>query len=75
MSAFLGVSTFAYLPFAFFNLLSPIVSATYGFTGISIMTLDEDPASEQYTHKMKLKKSNKELSEYIENYQVKHGYN
>ncbi len=75
MAAFLGVGTFAYAPFAFFNLLSPIVSVTYGFTGISIMTLDEDPASEQYTHKMKLKKSNKELSEYIENYQAKHGYN
>lgn len=75
MSAFLGVGTFAYAPFAFFNLLSPIVSAFYGFTGISIMTLDEDPASEQFTHKMKLKKSNKELAEYIENYQAKHGYN
>lgn len=72
MAAFLGVSTFAYAPFAFFNILSPIVSALYGFIGFSIMTLEEDPASEQYVHKMKVKKSNKELQEYIENYQKKH---
>ncbi|HBD63882.1 MAG TPA: hypothetical protein DC038_05525, partial [Clostridiales bacterium] len=62
----------AYAPYAFFNILSPIVSAFYGFAGISIMTLEEDPASEQYVRPMKLKKSNKELQEYIENYQKKH---
>jgi NhaC family Na+:H+ antiporter len=42
----LGVSTFAYLPFAFFNLLSPIVSAAAGFTGITIAPapdLQHDP--------------------------------
>ncbi len=72
MAGFLGVSTFAYAPYAFFNILSPIVSAFYGFAGISIMTLEEDPASEQYVRPMKLKKSNKELQEYIENYQKKH---
>ena len=71
MSSFLGVSTFAYAPFAFFNLLSPIVSAIYGFTGFSIMTIEEDPASPRYKHKMKLKKSNKELEAYIANYQTK----
>lgn len=72
MSSFLGVSTFAYAPFAFFNILSPIVSAIYGFTGFSIMTLEEDPASELYVRKMKLKKSNQELQEYIESYQKTH---
>ena len=71
MSGFLGVSTFAYAPFAFFNILSPIVSVIYGFTGFSIMTLEEDPASPQYKHKMKLKKSGRELEEYIANYQAK----
>jgi len=71
MTGFLGVSTFAYAPFAFFNILSPVVSAVYGFTGFSIMTLDEDPASPQFKHKMKLKKSPKELEEYIKNYQAK----
>lgn len=74
MAAFLGVSTFAYAPFAFFNILSPIVSAIYGFIGFSIMTLEEDPASEQYVRPMKLKKSNAELEEYIGNYQKKHGF-
>lgn len=71
MAGFLGVSTFMYAPFAFFNILSPIVSVIYGYTGFSIMTLDKDPASPQYKHKMKLKKSNKELKEYIANYQAK----
>ena len=71
MAGFLGVSTFAYAPFAFFNILSPIVSVIYGFTGFSIMTLEEDPASPQYKHKMKLKKSGRELEEYIANYQAK----
>jgi NhaC family Na+:H+ antiporter len=71
MAAFLGVPTFAYAPFAFFNILSPIVSVLYGFLGFSIMTLEEDPASPQYVHKMKLKKSKAELEEYIANYQKK----
>ncbi len=75
MSTFLGVSTFAYAPFTFFNLLSPIVSAIYGFNGISIMTLEEDPASDQYVRPMKLKKSPKELAEYVANYQKKHKVN
>jgi len=59
MSTFLGVPTLAYLPFAFFNILSPIVTVLYGFLGISIMTLEEDPASPQYVRPMKLIKSNK----------------
>lgn len=75
MSAFLGVSTFAYAPFAFFNILSPIVSAMYGFLGISIMTLEEDPASKQYVRPMKFKKSSQELEEYIVNYQKTHNVN
>ena len=71
MAEFLGVSTFAYAPFAFFNLLSPIVSVIYAYTGFSIMTMDEDPSSPEYTHKMKLKKSKRELEEYIANYEAK----
>ena len=59
MSTFLGVPTLAYLPYAFFNILSPIVTVLYGFLGISIMTLEEDPASPQYVRPMKLIKSNK----------------
>ena len=36
MAATLGVATFAYLPFAFFNLVNPIISVIYGFTGFTI---------------------------------------
>lgn len=36
MSATLSVATFTYLPFCFVNLLNPIISAFYGFTGFTI---------------------------------------
>lgn len=36
MSQTLGVATFAYLPWCFFNLVNPLVSAIYGFTGFTI---------------------------------------
>jgi NhaC family Na+:H+ antiporter len=36
MAGTLGVATLTYAPFAFFNLLNPLVAAFYGFTGISI---------------------------------------
>ena len=42
MAGTLGVPTLSYLPFAFVNLLSPIISATYGFTGFTIEKLDDD---------------------------------
>ena len=71
MASFLGVATFAYAPFAFFNVLSPIVSVIYGFTGFSIMTIEEDPTSPQFKQKMKVKKSPKELAEYTANYEAK----
>jgi NhaC family Na+:H+ antiporter len=39
MAQTLGVATVAYAPFAFFNLINPLVAALYGFTGISIRRL------------------------------------
>ena len=36
MAGTLGVATFAYLPFVFFNLINPLVAVILGFTGISI---------------------------------------
>ncbi|MGB5246503.1 MAG: Na+/H+ antiporter NhaC [Woeseia sp.] len=42
MAATLGVATFAYLPFAFFNLINPLVSVIYGYTGFTIKRLDEE---------------------------------
>ena len=41
MAATLGVATFAYLPFAFFNLINPVVSVIYGYTGFTIRKLDD----------------------------------
>jgi NhaC family Na+:H+ antiporter len=41
MAQTLGVATFAYAPYAFLNLLNPVISAIYGFTGFSITKLDK----------------------------------
>ncbi|MCJ7557863.1 MAG: Na+/H+ antiporter NhaC [Gammaproteobacteria bacterium] len=41
MAGTLGVATFAYLPFAFFNLINPLVSILYGFRDIKITKLDQ----------------------------------
>lgn len=40
MAATLGVATLAYLPFAFFNLVNPVVSMIYGFTGFTIVKME-----------------------------------
>ncbi len=37
MAAVLGVPTLAYLPFAFFNIASPLLSVVYGYTGFKIV--------------------------------------
>jgi len=39
MASTLGVATVAYLPFAFFNLINPLVSILYGFTGFKIVRI------------------------------------
>lgn len=39
MATTLGVATLTYLPFAFFNLINPVVSMIYGFTGFTIEKL------------------------------------
>jgi Na+:H+ antiporter, NhaC family len=36
MAGVLGVATVAYLPYAFFNLLSPLISLIYGLTGFRV---------------------------------------
>jgi NhaC family Na+:H+ antiporter len=40
MHVTLGVHPFAYLPYAFFNLITPVISSVYGFTGYSIVKTD-----------------------------------
>ena len=39
MAQTLGVATLTYAPFAFFNLINPLVAAVYGFTGFTIEKL------------------------------------
>src|SRR4051794_13614675 len=41
ISGVLGVSTGAYLPYCFFNLLSPILDVIYGFIGFKVPRADE----------------------------------
>jgi NhaC family Na+:H+ antiporter len=39
MAQTLGVATFAYAPFAFFNIINPLVAAAYGVAGIAVTRL------------------------------------
>lgn len=41
MWATLGIHPFVFLPYAFFNLVTPIISIIYGFTGFSIAKTDD----------------------------------
>ncbi|GLB60454.1 Na+/H+ antiporter NhaC [Cytobacillus sp. NCCP-133] len=45
LTSVLGVDTLAYLPFAFFCLLSPIITLIYGLTGIKIAKINEKAAA------------------------------
>lgn len=49
MSAALGVSTFVYFPYCFFNFLNFILGMAYGFLGVNVMRLDpeEQPPIEE----------------------------
>ncbi len=42
MAGTLGVATFAYLPYCFFNLINPVVAIIYGFIGFKIVPADEE---------------------------------
>ena len=47
MAAALTVPTLAYLPFCFLNILNPIISAIYGFTGFTIEKADPADAVDE----------------------------
>jgi Na+:H+ antiporter, NhaC family len=47
MAQTLGVATLAYVPFAFFNLINPLVAAAYGFTGFTIEPLAEGETGDE----------------------------
>ncbi len=42
MSSVLGVATLTYLPFAFLNLIGPLISILYGLTGFTITKAERD---------------------------------
>ena len=42
MSAALGVSTFVYLPYCFFNFLNFLLGMIFGFVGINVMRLEPE---------------------------------
>ena len=46
MSQALGVATFTYLPFCFFNLISPLIAAIYGYTDFTIEKLEASDSDE-----------------------------
>jgi NhaC family Na+:H+ antiporter len=48
MTATLGVSTFVYFPYCFFNLINPILGMIFGFLGINVQRLEPEaqPAAE-----------------------------
>jgi NhaC family Na+:H+ antiporter len=46
MAATLGVPTLAYLPYAFVNLMNPVIAIIYGVTHFTIRPLEEDTATE-----------------------------
>ena len=47
MAAALGVTTIAYLPFAIFNIMAPIMSLILGFTGFQIQRIEPTQAQAQ----------------------------
>lgn len=51
MSTYLGVATVSYLPYCFLNLVNPFVSIFFGFTGITMMKLEDDPSAPEYKGK------------------------
>ncbi len=44
MSATLGVATFSYAPYTFFNLLCPVIAIIYGYLHIALKPLEQDAA-------------------------------
>jgi len=48
MSTYLGIPTIEYIPYCFLNLVNPIVSIVFGFTGITMMKLENDPSAPEY---------------------------
>jgi NhaC family Na+:H+ antiporter len=41
MAGTLGVATFAYLPYCFFNWINPVIAAIYGFLNFKIAPVED----------------------------------
>jgi len=48
MSTYLGVPTVEYIPYCLLNLVNPVVSVVFGYTGITMMKLEDDPSAPEY---------------------------
>lgn len=48
MSTYLGIPTVEYIPYCFLNLVNPIVSIVYGYMGITMLKLENDPSAPEY---------------------------
>lgn len=48
MSQSLGIPTVEYIPYAFLSLVNPIVSIIFGYMGITMMKLEDDPSAMEY---------------------------
>ena len=48
MQTSLGISTIEYFPYCFLNLVNPIVSIIFGYAGITMMKLEDDPSAPEY---------------------------
>ena len=48
MSATLGIGSFVFLPYAFFNLICPLISLFYGLTGLTIEKLSDEDLIEEF---------------------------
>lgn len=44
MVSTLGIAPVAYLPFALFNLINPLISVIYGYTGFKIVRITPETA-------------------------------
>ncbi|PCJ19990.1 MAG: Na+/H+ antiporter NhaC [SAR86 cluster bacterium] len=49
MSGTLGVATFAYLPYCFFNLICPVIAVIYGFLNFKIALLEPEKTLQEQT--------------------------
>jgi NhaC family Na+:H+ antiporter len=47
MFGVLGVSTAAYFPYCFFNLLSPVLDVVYGYLGFKVQTIPPADAGDR----------------------------